>query len=62
MRNFMIVFYCIVLEKSSITVLEKSSTCLYRVDRLACFKINSGVQNDKISKELIKHFQTHGMK
>ena len=58
----MIVFYCVVLEKSSITILEKSSTCLYRDDRLACFKINSGVQNDKIRKELIKHFQAHGMK
>ena len=35
---------------------------LYRNDGLACFKNNNGHQNDKIRKELIKIFQTHGLK
>ena len=35
---------------------------LYRDDRLACFKNNNGHQKDKIRKELIKIFQTHGLK
>ena len=42
--------------------LNKGNIDLYRDDRLACFKNNNGHQNDKIRKELIKIFQTHGLK
>ena len=42
--------------------LNKDNIDLYRDDRLACFKNNNGHQNDKIRKELIKIFQTHGLK
>ena len=34
---------------------------LYRDDGLACFENNNGHQNDKIRKELIKIFHTHGL-
>ena len=42
--------------------LNKNNIGLYRDDGLACFKNNNGHQNDKIRKELIKIFQTHGLK
>ena len=42
--------------------LNKDNIDLYRDDRLACFKNNNGHQNDKVRKELIKIFQTHGLK
>ena len=42
--------------------LNKDNIGLYRDDGLACFKNNNGHQNDKIRKELIKIFQTHGLK
>ena len=41
---------------------NKDDIGLYRDDRLACFKNDSGHQNDKIRKKLIKIFQTHGLK
>ena len=41
---------------------NKNNIGLYRGDGLACFKNNNGHQNDKIRKELIKIFQTHGLK
>ena len=41
---------------------SKEDIGLYRDDRLACFKNNNGHQNDKIRKELIKIFQTLGLK
>ena len=50
-------FYYIVLEKSSIKI-----TGLQRDDGLAFFKNNNGHHNDKIRKDLIKIFQTHGLK
>ena len=39
---------------------NKDNIGLYRDDGQACFK--NGHQNDKIRKELIKIFQTHGLK
>ena len=42
--------------------LNKDNIDLYRDDRLACFKNNNDHQNNKIRKELIKIFQTHGLK
>ena len=42
--------------------LNKDNIGLYRDDGLAYFKNNDGHQNDKIRKELIKIFQTHGLK
>ena len=42
--------------------LNKNNIGLYRDDGLTCFKNNNGHQNDKIKKELIKIFQTHGLK
>ena len=42
--------------------LNKDVIGLYRDDGLACFKNNNGHQNNKIRKELIKIFQTHGLK
>ena len=41
---------------------NKDNIGLYRDDGLACFKNNNGHHNDKIRKELIKIFQTHGLK
>ena len=43
-------------------MLNKDNVGLYRSDGQACFKSNNGHQNDKIRKELIKIFQTHGLK
>ena len=42
--------------------LKKDNIVLYRDDGLACLKNDNGHQNDKIRKELIKIFQTHGLK
>ena len=42
--------------------LNKDNIGLYRDDGLAYFNNNNGHQNDKIRKELIKIFQTHGLK
>ena len=42
--------------------LNKDNTGLSGDDGLAYFKNNNGRQNDKIKKELIKIFQTHGLK
>ena len=42
--------------------LKKDNIVLYRDDGLACLKNNNGHQNDKIRKELIKIFQTNGLK
>ena len=42
--------------------LKKDNIVSYRDDGLACLKNNNGHQNDKIRKELIKIFQTHGLK
>ena len=42
--------------------LNKDNIGLYRDDGLAYFKNNNGHQNEKIRKELIKIFQTHGLK
>ena len=42
--------------------LKKDNIDLYRDDGLAYFNNNNGHQNDKIRKELIKIFQTHGLK
>ena len=41
---------------------NKDNIGLYRDDGLACFKNNNGHHNDKIRKELIKIFQTYGLK
>ena len=41
---------------------NKDHIGLYRDDGLACFKNNNDHQNDKIRKQLIKIFQTHGLK
>ena len=40
---------------------NKDGIGLYRDDGLACFRNNNGHQNDKIGRELIKTFQTHGL-
>ena len=40
---------------------NKDNIGLYRDDGLACFENNNGHQNDKIRKELIQIFQTHGL-
>ena len=42
--------------------LDKDNIGLNRDDGLAYFKNNNGYQNNKIRKELIKIFQTHGLK
>ena len=42
--------------------LNKDNIDFNRDDGLAYFKNNNGHQNDKIRKELIKIFQTHGLK
>ena len=42
--------------------LNKDNIGLSGDDGLAYFKNNNGHQNDKIKKELIKIFQTHGLK
>ena len=47
---------------SIVEKLNKNNIGLYRDDGLASFKNNNGHQNDKIRKELIKIFQTHGLK
>ena len=41
---------------------NKDNIGLCRDDGLACFKNNNGYQKDKIRKELIKIFQTRGLK
>ena len=41
---------------------NKDNIGLYRDEGLACFKNNNGHQSDKIRKELIKIFKTHGLK
>ena len=48
--------------KSSQSKLNKDDIGLYRDDGLACFKNNNGHQNNKIRKDLIKIFQTYGLK
>ena len=42
--------------------LNKNNIGLYSDDGLACFKNNNGHENDKIRKDLIRTFYTHGLK